>query len=101
MADFHELLKQIMEPSEDLPETIFDDLRSEYDALRSGSVAKVEELTAAQQADKAEIARLKAVNFDLLTASGVQKDSDADESDSGDDDDSPMTIDDLFRDRNS
>ena len=74
---FDELLALLREPGEDgLPETIYDDLSASYTTVVDGGAAA---LTAQQDVNEAataelvaEIARLKALNFDLLMAAGTE-----------------------------
>lgn len=101
MAKFHDLLGSLREPGEDgVDPSIYDDLTFEYDAMESGGVAKVAELTDAIASRDAEIGALKAQNYDLLMAVGVgddesQNDSNDDSSDEPDDE-SSSAIDNLF-----
>jgi hypothetical protein len=84
--DFNELLAQLREPGEDgLPETIYDDLASSYSLAVDGGAARVSEVEALVAERDAEIARLKALNFDLLMAAG----SDTVTEDTNDNDDTP------------
>lgn len=80
--DFNELIALMRDPGEDgLPETIYDDLTSSYNLAVEGGAARASELEAANGELMAEIARLKALNFDLLmAASGDSADESADES---------------------
>ena len=59
-----------------LPETIYDDLSSSYNVAVEGGVAALNTSDAAHSAAAAElvgeIARLKALNFDLLMAAGTE-----------------------------
>jgi len=69
MADFEELLSKLRNPGEDGPgETIYDDLNAAYNDRVSAGDAKVAELSAAGETANAEVARLKAHNYDLLTS---------------------------------
>lgn len=71
MAEFEELLNALRNPGEDGPgETIYDDLNAAYNDRVSAGDAKVAELAAAKETSAAEIARLKAHNYDLLTSIG-------------------------------
>ena len=97
--DFAELLAQLQNPGEDgLSPTIYDDLSAAYTNDTSTRDAKIEvqgnDLAAAQ----AEILALKAMNYDLLMAAGIdnsadtvddetETDSDSESDDIGDDDD--------------
>ena len=68
MADFEELLSKLRNPGDDGPgETIYDDLNAAYNDRVSAGDAKVAELSAAGETANAEVARLKAHNYDLLT----------------------------------
>jgi pheromone shutdown protein TraB len=67
MARFHELMGQMREPGEDgLPESIYDDLTSEYDTLFDGSSTTIADRDAVIAARDEEITRLKSKNYDLL-----------------------------------
>lgn len=71
MAEFEELLNALRNPGEDGPgETIYDDLNAAYNDRVSAGDAKVAELSTANETSAAEIARLKAHNYDLLTSIG-------------------------------
>ena len=96
MAKFHDLLGSLREPGDDgVSPTIYDDLTTEYDAMESGGAAKVAELSDAIAARDAEIAALKAQNYDLLMA--VAADDPDDDSPTDDEpDESGSAIDDLF-----
>lgn len=99
MADFAELLAALQNPGEEgLSPTIYDDLSAAYTNDTSTRDAKIEvqgnDLAAAQ----AEILALKAMNYDLLMAAGIdnsadtgddetETDSDSESDDIGDDDD--------------
>lgn len=73
MTDFNELVAHLREPGEDgLSETIYDDLSSSYALAVDGGAARVAEVEAASTELVAEIARLKALNFDLLMAAGSE-----------------------------
>lgn len=101
--DFATLLDSLRNPGDDGPnETIYDDITAAYSAVSeradSGD-ARIAEMTAANDALKAEIAALKARNYDLLMA--VDAGSNDSVSDSGDDsadedDDDFIGVDDLF-----
>ena len=96
MAKFHDLLGTLRDPGEEgVSPTIYDDLTGEYDALESGGAAKVAELSDAIAARDAEIAALKAQNYDLLMS--VAADEPVDDSPTDDEpDESGSAIDDLF-----
>jgi len=69
MADFEELLSKLRNPGDDGPgETIYDDLNAAYNDRVSAGDAKVNELSTANETSQAEIARLKAHNYDLLSS---------------------------------
>ncbi len=97
MADFSELLAMLVNPGEDgTPETIYDDLSASYTDATSTRDAKIGETSSALEAALAELNRVKAMNYDLLMASGVAEsddsgnngsDNDGDNDDIGDDDD--------------
>lgn len=71
MADFEELLSKLRNPGEDGPgETIYDDLNAAYNDRVSAGDAKVNELSTVNETSAAEIARLKAHNYDLLASVG-------------------------------
>lgn len=72
MADnFDELLSKLRNPGDDGPgETIYDDLNAAYNDRVSAGDAKVNELSTANETSQAEIARLKAHNYDLLASVG-------------------------------
>jgi hypothetical protein len=71
MADFEELLNALRNPGEEGPgETIYDDLNAAYNDRVSAGDAKVAELSTANETSAAEIARLKAHNYDLLASVG-------------------------------
>lgn len=66
---FEDLLSQLRNPGEDgLPESIYDDLAGEYSLAVEGGAFRAAELQSQLEASGAEVARLKAMNFDLLTA---------------------------------
>lgn len=92
---FDELLAKLRENAEDTPDTIYDDLASEYQKIFEGSQESIkqrdEQLTATQQ----EIARLKAMNFDLIT-SAAAVDNDPEPDDDEDRDEESGGIDSLF-----
>jgi len=74
---FDELMALLRNPGEDgAPETIYDDLSSSYNmAVEGGASALSEQVVANETATAelvAEIARLKALNFDLLIAAGTE-----------------------------
>jgi hypothetical protein len=96
MSRFDELLAAMKEPGEDgLPETIYDDLSSEYALLSENSGAKVAELESMLQEKESEISRLKAMNYDLLVAAPANEEPVDEGSDDTDDEESDG-IDSLF-----
>lgn len=77
---FSELVAQLRDPGEGgLPETIYDDLVGEYEMVTSGGAERAAALQAEITALQEQIASLKAMNFDLLTASGWSASSEPDE----------------------
>jgi len=69
MASFEELLNSAKNPGDDGPsETIYDDLGAAYNDRVSAGDAKVAELSGTVDASTKEIERLKAHNYDLLSA---------------------------------
>ena len=96
MSRFAELLGLLREPGDDPPpETVYDDLSAEYEALSGSSVAKVAELTELVQAKDSEISRLKAMNYDLLVSAPATEEQEPEPDDEPDDDDD-AGIDSLF-----
>jgi hypothetical protein len=97
--DFATLIEMLRNPPEGgVPDTIYDDLSSSYNDVLSGASAKATEADTLVQSLNAEISRLKAMNFDLLTAV-PSTDPDGDEGDDNnenDDDAESGGIDDLF-----
>jgi hypothetical protein len=70
--EFSELVALLQNPGDDgLPETIYDDLSSSYQLAVDGGAASVAERDASIEALTAEIASLKALNFDLLMAANA------------------------------
>jgi len=91
--DFAELLAQLQNPGEDgLSPTIYDDLSAAYTNDTSTRDAKIEVQGTDLAAAQAEILALKAMNYDLLMAAGIDNSSDSgddnSETDSESDDDS-------------
>lgn len=69
MADFNELLGKLRNPGEDgTPDTIYDDLDAAYNDRVSSADAKISELSSAQTAAEAELQKVRAHNYELLTA---------------------------------
>ena len=99
--DFAELLALLQNPGEDgLPPTIYDDLSGAYTNDMSTRDAKIQVTSDDLAAAQAEILALKAMNYDLLMAAGIdnsgdtgedvtedETDSDSDSDEIGDDDD--------------
>lgn len=98
--DFAELLAQLQNPGEDgLSPTIYDDLSAAYTNDTSTRDAKIEVQGSDLAAAQAEILALKAMNYDLLMAAGIdnsgdtgeneesESESESDPDDVGDDDD--------------
>ena len=94
--DFAELIAQLRNPGDDgLPDTIYDDLSASYQLAVDGGAAGISDRDATIAALQAEIASLKALNFDLLMGSDNDGDSDGD-GDTGPETDAVPTIDSLF-----
>lgn len=96
---FDEILALMREPGEDgVPGTIYDDLTASYNSAVDGGAAALSEQGAAHAMATAElvaeIARLKALNFDLLMAAGSETSSTVEET-KPESDDEP-SIDSLF-----
>ena len=96
---FEEILALMREPGEDgLSPTIYDDLTASYNSAVDGGAAALSEQGAAHATATAElvaeIARLKALNFDLLMAAGSETSSTEQET-SPESEDEP-SIDSLF-----
>ena len=92
---FEELIALLRDPGEDgAPATIYDDLSSSYTAAVDGGTAKVAEIEAVNTELLGEIARLKALNFDLLMAAGSETSSETESTETESDDDT--SIDSLF-----
>lgn len=97
MAKFHDLLGTLRDPGdEELSPTIYDDLTTEYDAMESGGAAKAAELSDAIAARDAEIAALKAQNYDLLMAVATDEPGDDDSFTDDEPDESGSAIENLF-----
>lgn len=83
VMEFSELVALLRDPGDNgLPDTIYDDLSTSYnDAVASGQAALAEanaahesaiaEHISANESLSSEVTRLKAINFDLLTAVSV------------------------------
>lgn len=101
MANVLELLELLRNPGEgvEVPDTIYDDITNAYNEREGEFTALGEGYDNKVQALEGEISRLKAMNYDLLIASGNSSEGDTD---SGSDDDGTDTdnedagIDDLF-----
>ena len=69
---FNELVETLRSPGEEGPDpSIYDDLVAEYAATveaREGAEAKIAELSSQYEAANAEVARLKAANWDLASS---------------------------------
>jgi hypothetical protein len=66
-------LALLREPGDDgPPESIYDDLASSYTLAVDGGAARISEIEGVVAEKDAEIARLKALNFDLLMAAGSE-----------------------------
>ena len=66
---FQELIDSLKSPGEDGPSpSIYDDLTAEYNTAVEGGRAKLDEMSVALEKANGEVARLKALNFDLLTS---------------------------------
>lgn len=97
--DFEQLIAMLRNPGDDgIPETIYDDLSASYTDATSTRDAKISETSSAVEELTAELLRVKAMNYDLLIAAGVDNsdesgddesnsDSDSDSDEIGDDDD--------------
>lgn len=78
MATFDELLAALTDPGDDgVPDTVYDDLRSVYNDDLTTRDAKITELSEANAEHLAEIERLKAKNWDVV--SQIQRDGDESE----------------------
>lgn len=94
--DFNELVALLREPGEDgLPESIYDDLTSSYNLAVEGGASRLAESEAAAAELVAEVARLKALNFDLLMAAGGETSTEDDNDNDNDSNDTP-SIESLF-----
>lgn len=80
--DFNELLALLRNPGDDgVPDTIYDDLSSSYALAVEGGAASVAAVQAQNDELVDEVARLKAMNFDLLTAVAADDSTDNGEPD--------------------
>lgn len=94
--DFNELVALLRDPGDDgLPDTIYDDLTASYNLAVEGGAASLSASELAVSELREEVARLKALNFDLLMAAGGDK-SEEPSTDEQSTDDSEPSIDDLF-----
>lgn len=72
MATFEELMESLRNPGEDGPgETIYDDLQAAYTDRVTAGDAKVSEVTTALETANGELTRVKAHNYELLSAVSV------------------------------
>lgn len=100
---FEDLLALLADPGDDgLPDTFSDDLRASYGDATTTRDAKIGELEtghgekdATIEALKAEIARQKIINYDLLMATPGDQEE---ETSSSEEDNSEKGIDSLFED---
>jgi hypothetical protein len=80
--EFDELIALLRNPGDDgPPESIYDDLSSSYALAVDGGAASVAAVQSQLDDAVSEIARLKAMNFDLLTAVAVDDSADGGEPD--------------------
>lgn len=96
---FHDLIKQYREADrESLADSVWDELTAEYDSYASSADAKITSLAEEIAVRDSEVQRLKVVNYDLLQSGAPvgPKTPGEDDNNSGDDDPSTITIDDLF-----
>ena len=94
---FLDLISLLREPGDnEIPPSIYDDLTTEYNTVVEGSAASIAEREAANAELVAEITRLKAINFDLLMATGEADKPVTEDIEDVDDEDSAPAIDDLF-----
>lgn len=67
--DYEHLLNTLRNPGDDgVPETIYDDLGAAYNEQKTSADAKISELSNAVAEKDAELLRVRAHNYDLLTA---------------------------------
>lgn len=87
--NFEGLLQSLINPGEEGPsETIYDDLRAAYNAVRDkadSAGAKISELTDTNSALSKTVDGLKSKNYDLLEAIGAGGDNAGDDESHGDD----------------
>lgn len=70
---FEELIARLRDSGDsEIPPTIYDDLTAEYTTAVSGAAARIAEKDSMIMDHEAEIARLKAKNFDLLMAAAAE-----------------------------
>lgn len=96
--EFLELLASLQNPGEDGPSpTIYDDLSASYTDATSTRDAKIQVQGGDLEAAQAEILSLKAMNYDLLIAAGIDNSSDSGDNESEDnsDNDSKDNSDDV------
>lgn len=94
--DFNELMALARNPGDDgLPDTFYDDVESSHNLAVDGATAKIAELETSGAALSAEIASLKALNFDLLMAAGSETSATEESTDTPTADDAP-SIESLF-----
>ena len=94
MGKVSELLDSIGEDG--YPDDFGTTLIGAYDEDMSIPAAKVAELEAANAVLVAQVAELKARNYDLMVASSAVDNDGSDDTDSTDNGDEDITIDDLF-----
>jgi hypothetical protein len=69
MADFNDLLNTARNPGDDgVPDTIYDDLGAAYNDRINSADAKINELSTAHSAAEAELQRVRAHNYELLSS---------------------------------
>lgn len=87
--EFEGLLQSLINPGEEGPsETIYDDLRAAYNAVKDkadSAGAKISELTDTNSALSKTVDGLKSKNYDLLEAIGAGGDNAGDDESHGDD----------------
>lgn len=102
-SNFDELVNMLKSGGEDLPPTIYDDLHETYLHDVSTREAKIgefdterENYTAQLQEREAEISRLKAANYDLMSNGGGVGGQQENNDDEGDEGNEPRGVDSLF-----